>query len=177
MCQDLSTRHDWSVIKLLSIGRSRWQEIRNALPVIYWVRRWSTENKDLDAASQTLLYNRGKITSATEAKLKKMAEIVTNFALVDNILPDLHNSPDHTPPYPIKLFQLRNLLSWTKQAQVQARNVIDFRMHVSIIWNFPSKTVTIWSHYHLSSNLKPSVLWCHVDPFVVLTIKFKNCLG
>ena len=51
------------------------------------------QNKDLDAASETLLYNRGKITSATQAKLKKMAEIVTNFASVDNILPDLHNSP------------------------------------------------------------------------------------
>ena len=61
------------------------------------------QNKDLDAALETLLYNRGKITSATQAKLKKMAEIVTNFASVDNILPDLHNSPDHTSPYPIML--------------------------------------------------------------------------
>ena len=61
------------------------------------------QNKDLDAASQTLLYNRGKITSATQAKLKKMAEIVTNFASVDNIILDLHYSPDNTSPYPIML--------------------------------------------------------------------------
>ena len=54
------------------------------------------QNKDLDAASQTLLYNRGKITSATQAKLKKMAEIFTNFASVDNIILDLHYSPDNT---------------------------------------------------------------------------------
>ena len=49
------------------------------------------------------IYNRAKITSATQAKLKKMAEIFTNFASADNILLDLHNSPDHTPPYPIML--------------------------------------------------------------------------
>ena len=61
------------------------------------------QNKDLDAASETLLYNRGKITSATQAKLKKMAEIVTNFASVDNIILDLHYSPDNTSPYPIML--------------------------------------------------------------------------
>ena len=33
--------------------------------------------------------------SATQAKLKKLAESSTNFASADNI-PDLHNSPDHT---------------------------------------------------------------------------------
>jgi len=49
------------------------------------------------------IYNRGKITSATQAKLKKMAEIFKNFASADKILLDLHNSPDHTPPYPIML--------------------------------------------------------------------------
>ena len=49
------------------------------------------------------IYNRGKITSSTQVKLKKMAEIFTNFTSADNILLDLHNSPDHTPPYPIML--------------------------------------------------------------------------
>ena len=47
--------------------------------------------------------NRGKITSATQAKLKKIAEIFTKFASVDNIVVDLHYSPDHTSPYPIML--------------------------------------------------------------------------
>ena len=32
-----------------------------------------------------------------------MAEIFTNFTSADNILLDLHNSPDHTPPYLIML--------------------------------------------------------------------------
>ena len=49
------------------------------------------------------IYNRGKITSARQANLKKMAEIFKNFASADNILLDLHNSPDDTPPYPIML--------------------------------------------------------------------------
>ena len=49
------------------------------------------------------IYNRGKITSARQANLKKMAEIFKNFASADNIVLDLHNSPDDTPPYPIML--------------------------------------------------------------------------
>ena len=49
------------------------------------------------------IHNRGKITSTTQAKLKKIAEIFTNFTSPDNILLDLHNSPDHTPPYPLML--------------------------------------------------------------------------
>ena len=32
-----------------------------------------------------------------------LSEILTNFTSADNILLDLHNSPDHTPPYPIML--------------------------------------------------------------------------
>ena len=42
---DLSTRHDWPVKKgLCFVCRDRqsgWREIRNALPVIRWVRWWS----------------------------------------------------------------------------------------------------------------------------------------
>ena len=38
----------------LSISQSGWKEIRNALPVIRWVRR-EAQNKDLGATSQTLL--------------------------------------------------------------------------------------------------------------------------
>ena len=55
---DLSTRHDWPVKKgLCFVCRDRqsgWRGIRNALPVIRWVR-WGVQNKDLCAASQTVL--------------------------------------------------------------------------------------------------------------------------
>ena len=36
--QDLSASHDWPVKNPLSICQSGWREIRNALPVVLWVR-------------------------------------------------------------------------------------------------------------------------------------------
>ena len=44
--QGLSTRHDWPDIKAIVDLRMRWREIRNALPVIRWVR-WGPKTRIL----------------------------------------------------------------------------------------------------------------------------------
>ena len=57
--QDVSTRHDWPVIKPLSICQSGWIELRNAFLVILW-DRWRPQTRiSAKSKAKKILQTRG----------------------------------------------------------------------------------------------------------------------
>ena len=60
------------------------------------------------------------------------SEILTNFTSADNILLDLHNSPDHTPPYPIMLINANYEIYFRGPRRHRCKLLKNFRMQMFI---------------------------------------------
>ena len=67
----------------MSFCRTRWKEIRNALPVICWVL--GAQNKDISASSQTLL---------TDVKIRLRWRLLVTWKLNNLSIPSTFSFPD-----------------------------------------------------------------------------------